>query len=195
MNNSQVLELSNYTSKKRVRQIEDIANQLLAEVNQTKPPILVQEILNFKSIALHEIEFEDNDISGVFMTDGKSAAIGVNKLNTHTRKRFTIAHELGHFILGHRRDQVFVDTPYKYYTILYRDKNSSSGEFFQEREANAFAAALLMPREMLLSELREASINQQSLDENFDLIGTLCEKFDVSITAMTLRLTNLDLHW
>lgn len=194
MDNNHSLEKSTYFAKKRVRQIEDTASALLAEFDQISPPINVNFIRESKGLSLQEIDFED-DISGVFMSNGQSASIGINKHNSSRRQRFTIAHELGHYILGHRREQVFVDTPAKYYTILFRDKDSSSGEFFQEREANAFAAALLMPRDMILHELHKIYDNQNHLDEEFDLIGKLSQVFDVSKSAMTFRLTNLDLHW
>ena len=57
------------------------------------------------------------------------------------RKRFTVAHELGHFILGHNRKEVIHD-------------NEASMEFYksgsQETEANQFASELLIPTSVFL---------------------------------------------
>jgi len=55
------------------------------------------------------------------------------------RQRFSIAHEIGHFILHQKQGQLFIDKTYK---VFLRDQLSSSGENIQEIQANQFAAAL-----------------------------------------------------
>src|SRR3954470_4270018 len=67
--------------------------------------------------------------------------IGINSSHPETRKRFTIAHEMGHLVL-HQLDQVHVD---KQFLVKLRDDISSQAIDPHEIEANAFAAALLMP--------------------------------------------------
>jgi Zn-dependent peptidase ImmA (M78 family) len=65
---------------------------------------------------------------------------------------------------------------------------SSRGEDDEEREANLFAAELLMPAALLKEELR---------GKNFDLLGNddflerLAKKYKVSVQALTFRLANL----
>jgi len=54
---------------------------------------------------------------------------------------FTIAHEIGHFILHHGESDLFIDTTY----VAFRDSESTKGENRAEIQANQFAAALLMP--------------------------------------------------
>lgn len=181
-------------NKKRATQIENIALNLLSESNQQKIPVDVERIAKDRGLQVQLLDFGD-DVSGVFLSDGTKASIGVNQNNSVNRQRFTIAHELGHYILGHQRQSVFIDSPSKYYTILFRDNNSSTGEFIQEREANAFAAALLMPKSLLINEIQAIYEQKAQIDEDFDLIKGLCKKFHVSKQAMTLRLTNLDLLW
>lgn len=181
-------------NKKRATQIENIALSLLSESNQYLVPVDVKKIVKEKGLSIQLLDFGD-DVSGVFLSDGVKASIGVNQNNTPNRQRFTIAHELGHYILGHQRQSVFIDSPAKYYTILFRDNDSSTGEFIQEREANAFAAALLMPKQLLIDEIHRIYKEKDKFDEDFDLIRNLCKKFQVSRQAMTLRLTNLDLLW
>lgn len=74
--------------------------------------------------------------------DSGKGTIGFNPTESKTRQRFTIAHELGHFELHKQDSGLFVDKEFK---MLFRDQNSSSGEIRKEQEANAFAAAILMP--------------------------------------------------
>ena len=101
------------------------------------------------------------------------------------RQRFSIAHELGHY-LPHREDgTVFVDRS----SVFFRDRASSSGIRCQEVDANAFAAELLMPEGDL-----EAQLNGRPIDA-FDEVSVrrLAARFGVSAQALTIRLTRLDL--
>ncbi len=124
----------------------------------------------------------DDDVSGLFVRIHNRPVISYNKNNSiPTRKRFTIAHELGHYIL-HSDKPLFIDKKPK---VMFRNSASSSGEELQEREANHFAAALLMPTKLI----REEIIN--IVDEDINPIEYLAKKFKVSEQAMTFRLANL----
>jgi hypothetical protein len=95
--------------------------------------------------------------------------IRVNADHPQVRKRFTVAHELAHF-LRHRD---------RFTNRLVDDRMYRSGlGKTVEAEANRLAADLLMPR-TLLSEFRGAGINTPE---------ELAAKFDVSLEAMRLRL-------
>jgi Zn-dependent peptidase ImmA (M78 family) len=113
--------------------------------------------------------------------------IGVNTHHHINRQRFTVAHELGHFLL-HKGDTVHVDqaAPHQ---IKLRDVNSSSGTDLEEIEANAFAAELLMPEPFLARDLRTRS--KREILNNDDLLSELAEKYTVSSRALTLRIVNL----
>jgi Zn-dependent peptidase ImmA (M78 family) len=124
----------------------------------------------------------EDDISGFLYLKDKKPTIFVNQNNPPLRRHFTIAHELGHFLLGHNGD-LFVDKG----QIIYRDSRSKEGTLLQEREANRFAAELLMPEEMLIDEIVK---NDYDLDDSLEVQG-LSEKFGVSTQAMMIRLTNL----
>ena len=191
-------------TKKRQKQIEDIATAVLrqtecypatAEELTNNVGVQVKEVARRLNIELSSYDFGD-DVSGVLVRDGDKTTIGYSAKNGPLRQRFTIAHELGHYVLDHQRQGIFVDTPEKYFT-LFRDAKSATGEDVQEREANAFAAALLIPRELLLEAVTDlyklgVDITRQ---ENFDLIEPLAKRFHVSKLAMSIRLTNLDLVW
>lgn len=182
-------------NRKRQKQIEDTAKDILIRTGSYNAPVDVIQVVGKLGVSLEGYDFGD-DVSGVYINEGSKTIIGFNNTNGEKRQRFTIAHELGHSVLGHKRDGLFVDNPSKYFTILFRDNDSSTGEYLQEREANAFAAALLMPKELIENAIREYySADDFPKDEEFNLIEKLCKKFNVSSQAMSFRLTNLDMSW
>src|SRR4051812_31969984 len=82
----------------------------------------------------------DRDISGMLVplpesVDGKRWAIVVNKSHSEVRRRFTIAHELGHLLL-HGYKSTHADRGFK---VRLRDSHSSEGSVLEEVEANRFA--------------------------------------------------------
>jgi len=87
-------------------------------------------------------------------------------------------------MLHQAKAPIFID---KSYTIYLRDGKSSSGEDYQEVQANQFAAALLMPEPLVREALASNGID---LADEMALF-TLAETFEVSAQAMTFRLVNL----
>jgi len=181
---------------------ESLAMNLLHETNlyPSVPNVLrigsmeidVKLLASKKGIKLVEYDFGE-DISGVLLYDGKEATIGYSRNNGYNRQRFTIAHELGHFTLGHQRKGVFVDTPDKYFPPKFRNKDSSTGENTQEIEANAFAAALLMPEKLVMEVIDRIKLQHLHLEENYNLTDQLAGFFGVSPQAMLFRLNRLDI--
>jgi Zn-dependent peptidase ImmA (M78 family) len=99
------------------------------------------------------------------------------------RKRFTIAHEIGHFRMHvPQLGGVFADRPQDILEIS-GNRAKTPGLPQREHEANAFARELLMP-ELLVSEHANAT--------GFNL-SALAERFDVSVPAIRLRLRLLGL--
>jgi Zn-dependent peptidase ImmA (M78 family) len=117
------------------------------------------------------------DIAGKIVRDTHSPSgftIYVNANDPRRRQRFTIAHEIGHFVL-HRDligDGITDDG-------LYR---SPLGDHM-ERQANALAADILMPRRLLRTLWRDG---QRSLAQ-------LANRFDVSDAALRIRLSEMKL--
>lgn len=100
------------------------------------------------------------------------------------RRRFTIAHEIGHLVLHAPTSKgVFYDRP----TDIREIDGDSPGELPElrqrEREANVFARELLMP---------EPLVNEQAHATGFNL-PALASRFEVSVPAMRLRLRLLKL--
>lgn len=131
-----------------------------------------------------QIEPLEGGLSGVLYREGGRTVLGVNGWHAEVRQRFTIAHELGHLQL--HQDALFVDG------LLQRDATSSRAVNTHEIEANAFAAELLMPRHLLLAELRER-LPKSGVADPAKLTRQLAQKFEVSEQAMEFRLANLGL--
>lgn len=137
-------------------------------------------------------------LSGFLVRDVNSrrALIGVNGSHPPARKRFTIAHEIGHLLL-HEGDALHVDRRDGVdlgLRVKLRDPESSLGTDDEEKEANLFAAELLMPPSLLEADLSRMKADApQAEEEDEDLIEKLAGRYGVSVQAMTFRLTNLGL--
>jgi Zn-dependent peptidase ImmA (M78 family) len=173
--------------RKRLDDIEALAFSVLHKSAHLNYPVAVDKIAEIHGIKIMPYTFND-EISGVLVEENNSFTIGLNITHSPKRRRFTIAHELGHYFLQHQRQGVFVDESLmKQNLVIFRDSFSSTGENTQEREANAFAAALLMPRAFIENYLKNYTVD---LTEDGDL-EKMAAKFDVSTGAMAFRLSNL----
>jgi Zn-dependent peptidase ImmA (M78 family) len=112
--------------------------------------------------------------------------VALSSEHSENRTRFTIAHELGHIVL-HQLDEIHID---KQFPLKLRDDISSQAIDPEEMEANAFAAALLMPEAMLKADL--AAMEEMDCESDED-IQKLAIKYEVSPQAMNFRLMNLGL--
>jgi len=113
--------------------------------------------------------------NGMIVKDGEKITIYVCPNDILERQRFTVAHELGHFMCGHLNEN----------KTMFRDGNkeySKDNYDPQEYEANNYAAELLMPAEKI-----EFLINNKGYNRIEDLASALI----VSYTAMSIRLKNL----
>lgn len=178
-----------------MKRIEEIVEQLLKSLNITTAPTPVRKIAGKLGLIIRAYDLGIG-VSGALFLDEDVAVIGVNPEESRERRRFTIAHEIGHFYLHKRSSALFVDKDVLLrgkkiggVQVLFRDGNSSTGELKLEREANAFAAALLMPASILAKEITSLNLEDYAHDE--DIIKELAKKFGVSSIAMTYRLTNL----
>ncbi|MGO9319190.1 MAG: ImmA/IrrE family metallo-endopeptidase [Solirubrobacteraceae bacterium] len=116
----------------------------------------------------------DSETLGAFLKrPNEEPTILINEADPENRKRFTCAHELGHF--NKRKDETG-----EYHTIDLRGPLSSTGSDREEVYANEFAACLLMPADDLKIFLQLGLSDEE-----------LAERFKVSREAMEYRLVNL----
>lgn len=136
------------------------------------PPIPVTEIAGQCGVQVLAHGFDRYSESMAGFCNFRRQSIYVNATDNIRRQYFTIAHELGHWVL-HR--EYFLKEPEKY-QVLPRMQNPNKGDVF-EQEANCFAANLLVPSR-LLNPVRGSHL------------VLLCEMFMVSESMMTHRLKN-----
>ncbi len=124
-----------------------------------------------KELGIESVEktMFDKKISGEIRLINGGYFIRTNKTESRKRRRFTIAHELSHFLLHKEKVGNGITE-----NTLYRSNLSTQDEV----EANRLAADILMPSEQI----------QKHIDEVSSAIGDLAETFDVSVSAMTVRL-------
>lgn len=114
--------------------------------------------------------------SGTFCYEDGVPIIRYNPNDPVVRQRFTIAHEIGHMVLGH----------VKAGELAHRDTSFDSSTP-NEVAANAFAAQLLMPADVVPMVLRLLPRGQRS-------VSALSRKLWVSEQAMGFRLNALGIR-
>ncbi len=136
-----------------------MAENIFALINEyrQKAPVNVENLIKELGINLNR-SFLAADISGmVECNDKKEYSITVNAADSPFRQRFTMAHELGHYIL-HRDilgDGITDNRMYRSDAgSIYNNQLVNSSH---ETEANKFAASLLMPKP-LIEELKKSGI-------------------------------------
>ncbi len=170
----------------RKRIIRGKVAELLSQANISGAPVDPSKVAELLSLAINP-QPADDDISGCLLRKEGGSVIGVNSKHSASRQRFTIAHEIGHFLF-HRGESVHLDRANSF-QVNFRDQDSSTGMYLEEREANFFAAELLMPREFLAAEI---GVIDLSADDDVAM-RNLADRFGVSMQALTFRLANLGL--
>lgn len=119
-------------------------------------------------------------ISGQIARDGNGYVIKVNRNEARERQRFTIGHELAHFLL--HRDVIDNSPEGITDTVLYR---SGAPEVI-EYQANRLAAEIVMPMETIEKELNDkfgGVVTEATIE-------SLANRFEVSKAAMEIRLSS-----
>jgi Zn-dependent peptidase ImmA (M78 family) len=136
-------------------------------------PVPIDAIIRDIGLPLHYEAMADN-ISGYIERQNGSYRIVVNSNHAPTRQRFTAAHELGHYI--YHRDLLGEGVgDNRAYRTDGTDRPNVNIRPIHERQANSFAANVLMPRHRL------ASVDGEST-------SVLASRFGVSQAAMKIRL-------
>lgn len=168
--------------------------ELLDKLNITEPPIDPFEIAKKIGITVKEnLDWDKLHYEGeIYLNREGIPEIWINPTDSINRRRFTLAHELGHLVndvLPHL--DKFKDPIRDDYTTLRRGATYD----LKEMVANKFAATLLMPQRMVF-EIGNKIVQQYNEDKKAKmpkdkLIKILAKKFEVSEQAMEYRLKNL----
>ena len=168
-----------------IAQFLNETDKIIYEKYKNKIPFQVVEFANEVGLEVFEDKLADN-VSGKLekKSNGKFVCY-VNEKDSPTRQIFTMAHELGHYF----RHKKFFETNSTLeeplnplYNTFQRDgTHYSEDEKTREREANEFAAELLMPEVVVKQKWHELS---QSLSR-------MAKYFNVSEMAMAFRIENV----
>jgi Zn-dependent peptidase ImmA (M78 family) len=149
-------------------------SMILSEHLQTAPPVDMRALAGKLGLELVEMRLPD-DISGKIERDGNIYRVTVNAAHGERRKRFTIAHEIAHYVL-HRDlfDKGIVDD------ALYRSANMPDAI---ERQASHYGASLLMPDHLVRKFWETGPRTKEAL----------ADRFEVSVPVAEIRIRELGL--
>jgi Zn-dependent peptidase ImmA (M78 family) len=156
-----------------VNAVEQLA-EMLADRLQIKDVPDLSFIAGRIGLRIREVEADGFDGSLVRALDGPKGIVAVNAaIRERTRKRFTIWHEIGHYLIPHHRA---LKNVCRTEDIERWHSNIASAE----REANEFAAELLLPRKLVAPrlELKNPSLRT---------ISRIADEFSMSLTATIYR--------
>jgi len=165
------------------------AKKIVDSYNYTKKniPVDIRKIMADRNIIIKEVYLPDK-ISGVLDTRGDNPIVLVQESHDEKRKRFSLAHELGHFVLNSSPRGVHLDRH-----TYFRSNLSSIGTDIEEKKANRFAAELLMPSNILWEILTEDIPDLIDAQEREGLaeLRKLAKKFEVSVAALTIKISGV----
>ena len=123
--------------------------------------------------------FLQSGISGMIeKKENEKYVISINAQDPRTRQRFTLAHEVGHFIYHKDKMGDGIDDDRAYRSTNIGKYHSTRIGIKEETQANRFAANLLMPWSAIKS----------LQGEGIDTAEKIAEKLQVSKQAMKIRL-------
>jgi len=164
--------------KTGIREARRVARALVFRLGITAPEHIRIEAIA-KRLGLRIVVTKLDGAEAQLVRTGDDAMIMVSdRIKDPAARRFSIAHELGHFVLGHP------SMPPHMLSATLRMKRGSEYERDYEAEANAFASELLMPYSLVrkLCEVSPMSLREPWL---------IAEMFSVSILTSTIRVTEI----
>jgi len=160
------------------------AKKLLDEIGYNEITNIPMDII-VASLGATLMETPMNHADGKIIRGNSKTLIKINSnIPFPKKKRFTIAHEIGHLLLHDK--------------LKFHNENSNTLNWFkntedqakkgkQEWEANDFAVELLMPEDLFRLECLKKPFNPQ-------LLINLSYRFKTSITSVIFRYLKLNLH-
>lgn len=156
------------------------AAEVLKELQISRLPIDPCAIASAREILVQENPSLSSGFSGCLMKVGDQFGIMYSsKFASEGFKRFTIAHELGHYFLDGHVHHLFGGGQH-----IHQSESGFTSADPYEREADAFAAGLLMPKGLFKAAIAQAG-------EGLEAIESLSETCETSLTATSIRYASL----
>jgi Zn-dependent peptidase ImmA (M78 family) len=138
-------------------------------------PVDPVSIARTAGLRVLEAPLDEDTLGALIKQPGQEPTIMINQGDPENRKRFTCAHELGHWVRRSKEAD-------EYTTVDLRSGLSTTGDDPEEVFANEFAACLLMP---------EDTVRALHAGDHNDI--EMAIELKVSREAMQFRLKNLGL--
>ena len=135
------------TSKPDFAAIQKLTNKVLKSNFIFYPPVIAAELADAYGLEVWEITFKPEYVRVAGFIDFPNKRILVNEEDSLIRKNYTIAHELGHYLLRHHEQEGG-------YTVLLRNPDEMVQTLF-EQEADCFATNVLVPKTFLQKYLKD----------------------------------------
>ena len=168
-----------FVSRSSVEAKADEVSRLHGLSSIPRDPVV---LANRLGIRVHNAKFADESIVAMIAKRGDEMTLLVNQGDPPFRKRFSIAHELGHHFLHLMEDGEYVDREADLFRSSGPDTDTITNARRKEIQANWFAAAFLMPA----SEVKYYWGSTQSVER-------MARIFNVSEEAMGYRINTLNL--
>ena len=173
-----------------LEEIDDIALKILTvlgyrSTNTATPIVKIVKQFGFKAYAE---QINDRNLSGDISINGNTKnlynhdkVIIVNNMDEKSHQRFVTAHELAHYLFDFLGNPDYTDTTKKFNAAYYKDKHDTA----DEKRANRFAAAILMPKDLFIKQYNVA----KSVDSSRLFITVYLSRFfETSISSIERRI-------
>lgn len=164
--------------------IKKLAESIALSFEEKITPL--EKIIKEEELKVFYDDYDKGTFDGMTIFDEGNFYIHINTANSNKpdngRGRFTLAHELGHYIIDSHRIGLMLGL------LEPHPSKTHQKQFYEiEREADYFASCLLMPEERFKKD-----IHRKKFD--FDLINWLSKEYNVSITACAFRFAQIGSH-
>ena len=163
--------------KHREREVRRCAREVLSELGLRDPPIDPEWIARGVGLQVSERALSSG-VYGAMWKRGNCFGIIVSpSCPTIGHRRFSVAHELGHYHVDGHVEAMFTPGTETVQSVggLFRDRKDR-----YEREADWFASELLVPTALCVSRIRER-------DAGIERIRALADEFETSLSMMAIR--------
>lgn len=168
--------------KAQANEISDLLNQVLG---LDRFPVPVEDVAleysqqKFRDAPIAKVQGEDLDgFDGMLAANKKRDKWMIlynSAVSSEGRKRFTVAHEFGHYLLHRHQQEEFACGAGDIET-----SGEGKGSRDIEKEADDFATTLLMPLDDFRRQVDGETVS-------FDLLGHCADRYGVSLTAAAIR--------
>jgi Zn-dependent peptidase ImmA (M78 family) len=160
----------------RAQFIRKAAIELLKNCRINDPPVDLRIITDKLGLLYEEVDYFDEDVDSLIIPVDDRVVAAVNLKQSRVRRRFSLAHEICHFL--HHKDRSLLEEPRTIDSPETWDESTAGKDPF-EAEADIFAGELLVPLPMLKKAYRPGHT-----------AADLARIFDVSEAVASIAFTN-----